>query len=103
MIVFLVTHVFSLLLDLICLRGLAGADKDVESLLLRQQLRILQRKQPHPPRISRWEKLTLVVLAGKLTTLTSRAREVNVVSLPARTTKVSFSQREMRGGWGCLR
>ncbi len=74
MIVFLVTHVFSLLLDLIWLRGRAAADKDVEILLLRQQLRILQRKQPHPPRISRWEKLTLVVLAGRLTTLTSRAR-----------------------------
>ena len=70
----LMMHVFSLLLDLIWLHGRTGTDKDVEILLLRQQLRILQRKQPHPPRISRWEKLTLVVLASKLTTLTSRAR-----------------------------
>jgi len=35
MIVFLVTHVFSLLLDLLWLRGRAGTDKDVEILLLR--------------------------------------------------------------------
>jgi hypothetical protein len=35
---------------------------------------MLQRKQPHTPRISRWEKLMLLVLAGKLTMLTSSTR-----------------------------
>ena len=74
MIFYLLAHAFSLLLDLIWLRRRADHDKDIEILLLRQQLRILQRKQPHPPRISHWEKLTLVVLAGKLTTLTNGAR-----------------------------
>ena len=74
MICFLLAHVFSLLLDLIWVRCRTDQDKDVEILLLRQQLHILQRKQPHPPRISRWEKLTLLVLAGKLTALTTRAR-----------------------------
>jgi hypothetical protein len=49
-------------------------DKDAEILLLRQQLRILQRKQSHPPRIAWWEKLMLVVLARRLTELTSHAR-----------------------------
>ena len=74
MICFVLAQAFSLLLDLIWLNRRAEHDKDVEILLLRQQLRTLQRKQSHPPRISRWEKVTLVVLAGKLTTLTSTAR-----------------------------
>jgi len=52
---------FSWLLDLIWLNRRAEYDKDVEILLLRQQVRILQRKQSRPPRISRWEKLTLLV------------------------------------------
>ena len=59
MIFFLVAHVFSILVDLIGLSRQTDRDKDVEILLLRQQLRILQRKQAHAPRISRWEKLTL--------------------------------------------
>ena len=49
MIFFLLAHTLSLLLDLIWLRCRADHDKDVEILLLRQQLRILQRKQPGPP------------------------------------------------------
>jgi hypothetical protein len=34
--------------------------------LLRHQLRILLRKRGRPPRLARWEKLTLAVLAAKL-------------------------------------
>ena len=71
---FLLAPAWSLLLDLMWLGHRAEHDKDIEILLLRQQLRILQRKHAHPPRISRWEKLTLLVLAGKLTTMTNRAR-----------------------------
>jgi hypothetical protein len=40
-------------------------DKNLEILLLRHQVRLLQRRQPRP-RLSRWEKLTLTVLAVKL-------------------------------------
>ncbi len=71
---YLLAHTFSLLFDLVRLGRQADRDKDIEILLLRQQLRILQRKQPQPPRISRWEKLTLLVLAGKLMALTTSAR-----------------------------
>lgn len=83
MLFFLLAHAFSLLLDLIWFGHREEHDKDVEILLLRQQVRILQRKHPHAPRISRWEKLTLVVLAGKLTGLTTgaRARLAQVVLL----------------------
>ncbi len=63
----------SLLLDLILLVGRSDHGKDVEIMLLRQQLRILQRQQPRPLRVSRWEKLALLVLARKLTTMTTSA------------------------------
>src|SRR3712207_2644946 len=55
MLFFLLPHVFSLLLDLMWLSRRAEQDTDLELLLLRQQLRILQRKQLQSPRISRWE------------------------------------------------
>jgi hypothetical protein len=43
---FLLAQAFSLLLDLILLGRRTNIDKDAEILLLRQQLRILQRKHP---------------------------------------------------------
>ena len=46
MLFLLLAHAFSLLLDVIWMAHRSEHDKDVEILLLRQQLRILQR--PHP-------------------------------------------------------
>jgi len=43
-------------------------------LLLRQQLRILERQQALRPRLSRWEKLTLAVLAARLKAGTENGR-----------------------------
>ena len=74
MIFVLLAHAMSLLLDLILLVGRSDRGKDVEIMLLRQQLRILQRHQPRPLRVSRWEKLALLVLARQLTTMTTSAR-----------------------------
>src|SRR5688572_23757430 len=74
MLYLLLAQAFALLLDLIWLGRRAAHDKDLEILLLRQQLRILQRKQGRAPRLARWEKLTLVVLARKLMRLTPSAR-----------------------------
>jgi putative transposase len=56
-------HIFRLLLDLLVTSHLSERQKDIEILLLRQQLRILQRKLPRSPRVSRWEKGILAVLA----------------------------------------
>ena len=82
MMFFLAAHVFSMLLDLIGLGRQTDHGKDLEILLLRQQLQILRRKQPHALRISRWEKLTLVLLARNLTGLTTSARtHINQVVL----------------------
>ena len=57
---------FSVLLDLLGLLAQSERENTLEILLLRQQLRILQRTQPRAPRLSWWEKLPLTLLAGKL-------------------------------------
>jgi len=98
---FLVAHIFTFLLDLIGLSRQPDHDKDVEILLLRQQLRILQRKRPRPLGISRWQKLTLVVLTGKLTTMTTsaRARLGQVVLLFKPETLLKWHRELVRRKW----
>jgi len=98
---FLVAYIFTFLLDLVGLSQQTDHDKDVEILLLRQQLRILQRKQPRPPRISRWEKLTLLVLANKMTGMTSstRSRLSQVVLLFKPDTLLKWHRELVRRKW----
>jgi putative transposase len=71
---FVLARILGVLLDLTATIWRSESEKDLEILLLRQQLRILQRKHPHPPRISRGEKLALAVLAAKLSAAGSSAR-----------------------------
>src|SRR2546423_11271094 len=67
MIYLLIAQLVSLLLDLFATIRRSEYHKDLQILLLLQQLRILQRQHPHKPNVSRLEKLTLAVLAAKLT------------------------------------
>ncbi len=71
MIYFVLGRIFSLLLDLIDVTTCSDHEKDLEILLLRQQVRILQRKHPHPPCLFRWETLGLAILAARLISLSS--------------------------------
>src|SRR5436853_557280 len=50
------------------------ADKDLEILLPRQQLRVLERQLGKHPRPSRWEKCLLAVLFVQLRHTTGRSR-----------------------------
>jgi cytochrome c-type biogenesis protein CcmH/NrfG len=101
MVFFLLAQAFSLFLDLIGLRHQTEHDKELEILLLRQQLRILQRKQSHAPRITRWEKLTLIVLARQLTGFTSgaRCRLSHVVLLFKPDTLLKWHRELVRRKW----
>jgi hypothetical protein len=58
-------HIFSTLLAIVNVRRLSDQEKDLEILVLRQQLSILQRKLNHPIKPSKIEKLTLAVLTTK--------------------------------------
>jgi hypothetical protein len=55
-----------LLLDTLAAAGVATQEKDLEIALLRQQLRILERKANTKPHLSRPEKLILVALVKRL-------------------------------------
>jgi hypothetical protein len=101
MIFFLLAHTCSLLLDLIWVARRTEIDKDVEILLLRQQLRILQRKYPRSPRISRWEKLTLVLFVNQLTKLSTsnRVRFSQVVLLFKPDTLLKWHRELVRRTW----
>jgi hypothetical protein len=59
-------QVLSLFLDLFSLFGVSNKDKDLEIIILRQQVGILQRKAKNPPRISASEKILLGTIASKL-------------------------------------
>ncbi len=52
-------HLFSCLVDLFTVRRLADTQKDIQILLLRQQVRVLQHKARQPKRFSQLEKTLL--------------------------------------------
>ena len=62
---FILKHIFSTLLAIVNVRRLSVQEKDLEILVLRQQLSILQRKLKHPIKPSKIEKMTLGVLTTK--------------------------------------
>ena len=66
MIWFIIGHLVTTLLAWAQIGRLSEQDKDLEILLLHQQLDILERRMGKPVRLSRIEKLTLGVLAAKL-------------------------------------
>jgi hypothetical protein len=59
-------HLFSALVDWFRLGRLNDHEKDLEILILHQQLGIAERKLHKPVRVSRVERLTLAVLTTKL-------------------------------------
>jgi putative transposase len=61
-----IANLFSVLLDFLGMLARSDREKDFEILLLRQQVRLLQRKQARPLRLSWWEKLLLALLAKQL-------------------------------------
>ena len=62
---FILKHIFSTILAIVNVRRLSDQEKDLEILVLRQQLSILQRKLNHPIKPSKIEKLTLAVLTTR--------------------------------------
>src|SRR4051812_24909992 len=59
-------HLVTFLMDLVAGARRTTDEKDLEIAVLRHQVRLLQRKRGRPPRLARWEKLTLAVLVVKL-------------------------------------
>ena len=70
---FLIGKLFSVLITLVRLGRLSETEKDLEIVLLRQQISILLRNQDQPVCATRFEKLTLAVIAARLKELTHRS------------------------------
>ena len=73
MIWYLVASLYSTLVELFRLGHLSDSEKELEILILRHQLNILQRKQNKSIRLNRAEKLTLAILTAKLKQSTNRS------------------------------
>jgi hypothetical protein len=63
---FILKYIFSTFLAVLHIGRLSNQEKDLEILILRQQLSILQRKLSHPIKPNRVEKMTLAVLTTKI-------------------------------------
>ena len=70
---FVLAKLFSVLISIVHLGRFSGPEKDLEILMLRQQISILLRNHDQPVRATRFEKLTLAVIASRLKELTHRS------------------------------
>jgi putative transposase len=77
----MLVFVWMFILALAAISRLSDEAKDLELLLLRQQLRIVERRQQRGPHIPRWQKVPLAALAHRLTVTTVNASELLVASV----------------------
>ena len=93
-------HLVAVLIDLIVARRQSDGAKDLEIVVLRHQLRVLQRRQ-RQPRLARWERLTLALLAAELRRLTAHARQrwVRSVVLVTPETLLRWHRDLVRRKW----
>ena len=62
---FIIKHIFSTIFSFVSIGRLSDQEQELEILILRQQLSILERKKQHPIKPCKIEKLTLGVLTNK--------------------------------------
>ncbi len=105
MVWFVLLHLGTFLVNLLIATRRTDRDKDLEILLLRHQRRLLQRERPRPPRLSRWEQLTLALLTAKPARLTvgPRARLERVVLLFRPDTVPAWHRALVRRKWTARR
>src|SRR5258708_2588191 len=94
-----------LMLDVSAAAGVAAEEKDLEIALLRQQLRILERKAPTKPRLTRPEKLMLVALTDRLKGMSQcfRKRLAQSVLLVKPDTLLKWHRDLVRRKWSFQR
>ena len=94
-------HFLQFIFDIVTVSHLSEREKDVQILLLRQQLRIIERRQQHGPRLPRWQKLPLALLAGWLQRRGkvghARLREVSLLFQPQ--TLLKWHREAVRRKW----
>src|SRR4051812_2000306 len=94
-----VAVVFDFLID-VCTARWKTADKDLEILLLRQQLRVLERRLGQRARPSRWEKCFLAILLVQLKQVTGRSQaQLGKVLLFKPQTILNWHRELVRRKW----
>ncbi|MBN1122296.1 MAG: hypothetical protein JXJ17_14555 [Anaerolineae bacterium] len=71
----IVAHLLGCLVDLLTAKRMSANEKDLEIALLRQQLRIVERRQERGPHVPRWQKVPLAVLAHRLKARSQQSKE----------------------------
>ena len=96
---FILVHVSTTLMSIVSIGRLS--EKDLEILVLRQQLAILQRKCHKPVKPNRAEKLTLAILAAKLKQATQRPTNQlrDVIRIFQLETVMRWHQELVRRKW----
>ena len=96
---FILTHIFSTIFTFITIGRLSDLEKDLEILVLRQQLSILQRKLNHPIKPNRVEKMALAVLTTKIKRISHQGIDQQTPTpfkIPKKTG--SIQRRKVLGG-----
>jgi cytochrome c-type biogenesis protein CcmH/NrfG len=97
----IVTYFLACLVDLVATKWMSENEKDLEIALLRQQLRIVERRQERGPHIPRWQKVPLAVLANRLKERSQQAKEkleaTTLLFRPA--TLINWHQAAIRRKW----
>ncbi len=96
-----ILFLWEFLMDVLAVSRLSDDQKEVELLLLRQQLRIVERKQARGPHIPRWQKVPLAMLAIRLKerTMNGKAALEASVRLFRPATVVGWHQAIVRRKW----
>ncbi len=94
-----VAVVIDFLVDVFTVRW-KTADKDLEILLLRQQLRVLERNLGQRVRLSRWEKCFVAVVLVQLKQVTGRSRtQLGKLLIFKPQTILNWHRELVRGQW----
>ena len=98
---FILDQFFSTLIELVLLRQQTDRAKDLQILLLRRQLAIVERKLDQPLKVSRAEKLTLAILAFKLKIVTGQTVKQlsNVIRIFQPETVLRWHRELVRRKW----
>jgi hypothetical protein len=86
----MLAQILSLIFDLATGRQKPHVEKDLEILVLRYHLRILQRTLPGHPHPSPWQRLVLSVVAAKLKNLSRRAGPTGAKACSSSSPRRSF-------------
>lgn len=98
---FIPRHIYPTLVTVISIGQLSEHEKDLEILVLRQQLAILQRKYAQSVKPNRAEKMTLAILAAKLEQASQRPTNQlrDFIRIFQPETVMYWHQELVRGKW----